>query len=406
MKVLQINVLGSTLSTGRTTRETHNYLTEKGIESYIACPTRSDNADVFAFSSPFEVKLDYKITAITSRDSFHSHIPTIRLLRFIRQKKPDIVHLRVLHGNAVNLKMLLSYLSKKDIATVITVHDLWWITGMCCHYTSYGCDKWKNGCGQCPAMVNDIRQRKIDRTAAQWKIKKQALQAIPRLAVVGVSDWVISEVKQSFLNTAQIVSRVYNWVDNSVFYPREDIQYLRQRYHLQDKYVVLAVSTYWYPNGSKGLNDYLNVAKALPQDTVLILIGQMYYEGEFPQNVICVPKTDNADELACYYSMADVYLNLSKQETFGKVSAEAVSCGTPLIAYDVTANGELVPDGAGIHLKTCEPEEVIDAILAIRQKDKREYIPLCVEFARSRFDKKNNIEQYITIYNDLLKGGD
>ena len=49
--VLQVNVLGATLSTGRTTREMHNYFLQNNIKSYIACPIGEDCNDVFVYHS-------------------------------------------------------------------------------------------------------------------------------------------------------------------------------------------------------------------------------------------------------------------------------------------------------------------------------------------------------------------
>lgn len=402
MKVLQVNILGATLSTGRTTAEMHEYFSQHGIESYIACPTNKDNENAFAFSTTFQKKLDYKLTTVTSRDAYHSHIPTLKLIRYIKSLSVDIVHLRVLHWNVINVDMLLTFLAKNDIATVVTMHDFWWMTGMCCHYSQYSCQKWKYGCGECPAMKNDVRQRKKDRSHEQWQIKKKGFEGIKRLAVVGVSDWVTHEVKSSYLSCARIVRRVYNWIDNSVFYPRENADSLRDKYNLRNKFAVIAVSTSWYSGDSKGLDDYLSLAAHTPKDVALVLVGDMMYEGELEENIISIPRTDDTNELACLYSMADVYLNLSKQETFGKVSAEAVCCGTPLIALDSTANGEIVPPD-GILIKTPDPQEILTAIQQIRAKEKSYYVPRCVEFANERFNKEKNIEQYIDIYKELLK---
>lgn len=61
---------------------------------------------------------------------------------------------------------------------------------------------------------------------------------------------------------------------------------------------------------------------------------------KLPTNIIAVGILSGLRELAEHYSMADVFLNPSVQETFGKVSAEALACGTPIIANNATANPE------------------------------------------------------------------
>lgn len=403
LKVLQINILGATLSTGRTTREMHEYFVAHGIESFMACPTNKDCNDAFAFSSPNRIKIDYVLTMLTGKEAFFSHGATYKLLRYIKKINPDIVHIRVLHGNCIHLKKLLTFLARNDIATVVTMHDFWLMTGMCFHYTDRGCYKWETGCERCPAIKNDVRQKKFDRTPLMWNTKKKCFSSIPRLAVVGVSDWELGEIKRSFLNEASIVKRIYNWIDLDVFYPR-DSSSLKSRLGLDGKTVLLGVSASWFKGDKKGFDAYLELSKHLPDSYRIVLVGEMLYEGQLPKSLISVPRIDSKKELAHYYSLADIYLNLSCEETFGKVSAEALSCGTPVVAYDATANKELVPVGGGAVVKSLAPKEIMNVIFDIVKKQKSLYIPICRKFAENNFSKDKNIKAYISIYNELLQG--
>ena len=403
LSVLQINALGATLSTGRTTREMHNYFLENNIDSYIACPTNKDCNDAFVFNSMNFMHLDTLLTMITGLEAYHSSLQTRKLLKYISKIKPDIVHLRVLHNNCINIGMLLKYLAKHDIATVITLHDFWFMTGKCCLYTGFNCDKWQSGCGKCPALSLDKRRMLFDRTAYMWKNKSKWLSAIPRLAVVGVSDWTVEEANKSYLKNASIVRRIYNWIDLSVFYPR-DTEELRKKLGLEDKFIILGVSTFWKPGDRKGFDYYLELSKTMPDNYHIILIGQMNYDGELPSNITSISRTDNTDELAMYYSLANVYLNLSLQETFGKVSAEAVSCGTPVVAFDSTANKEIVPNGGGMLIDALECDKMLLALNEIGKKTKIEYIDICRKFAEENFEKVANIKEYINLYNELIKG--
>ena len=43
-----------------------------------------------------------------------------------------------------------------------------------------------------------------------------------------------------------------------------------------------------------------------------------------------------------FYSMADVLLNLSMEEACGRVTIEALACGTPVIAMNSTSNPEQI----------------------------------------------------------------
>ncbi len=401
LKVLQINILGATLSTGRTTRELHEYFLSNNIESFIACPTNKDCDDAFVFSSPNQIKIDYVLTKYTGKEAFFSAGPTNKLIKYIKKIKPDIVHLRVLHGNCIHLKKLLSFLAKNDIATVITMHDFWYMTGMCFYHTKKNCNKWQTGCNNCPAIVGDIREKKFDRTSLMWNTKRKCFNSIPRLAVIGVSDWTLSEVKKSFLRNATVLKRIYNWIDLDVFYPLDAAE-LKSSLGVDDNYVILGVSAAWIKGDGKGLDIYIKLAEILPEDCRIVLVGEMKYEGSLPDKIISVSSINSKTELAKYYSMADAYLNVSHEETFGKVTAEALSCGTPVVAYNATANTELVPVGGGELVNTLEADEILCAINKLRTKEKSAYTPICRAFAEKNFNKEKNIKEYLKVYDELI----
>ena len=72
MKVVQINALGATLSTGRTTREMHNYFLSMGIESYIITACNSDCDDAYAVSNMRAMHVDSFLTMVTGLEAYHS----------------------------------------------------------------------------------------------------------------------------------------------------------------------------------------------------------------------------------------------------------------------------------------------------------------------------------------------
>ena len=92
-----------------------------------------------------------------------------QIKELIKQYQPDVVHLHNLHANYVNVKRLLSFLGEQDIPTVITLHDCWFFTGKCTHYTSIKCNKWQTGCEKCPSLKKDIPSWFFDCTQKMWK---------------------------------------------------------------------------------------------------------------------------------------------------------------------------------------------------------------------------------------------
>lgn len=244
-KILQINVINELSSTGRTTSELGEYLKKNNFESRIAVSIGEKSDEVYIIGN----KLDHKIHAVLSRlfglQGYFSYFATRKLLSYINRENPDVVHLRNLHGNFIHVPLLFKYLKKKQIPTVITLHDCWFYTGKCCHYTMIKCEKWKDSCGKCPKLKDDNVSLFFDQTSRMLKNKIKYINELSYLAVIGVSEWITKEAECSkvFENT-KYIKKIYNWIDLNRFYPRETIE-LRKKLDLQDDLVLLSVASGW-----------------------------------------------------------------------------------------------------------------------------------------------------------------
>ncbi len=401
MKVLQINAVYGISSTGRTTMELDRALKVKGHSSIVAVTVTNKQQDnIYIVGN----KLDWKVHSLLSRlfgtQGYFSYFSTKRLLEYIGKEKPDIIHLRNLHANYINLPMLLKYIAKNKIPTVVTLHDCWVFTGKCCHYHDADCDRWQKECGNCPSLKKWNKSWFFDRSRKMLKDKKILFGKIPKLAVVGVSDWTKTEAQRSILKNAWEITRIYNWIDTDIFYPRE-ADALRKELKLESKFVVLGIAQSW--NIFKGLNVFIELAKSLP-NIQFVMIGKMPSNIDLPENIETVGVLNSTDDLANYYSMADVLLNPSIQETFGKTTAESISCGTPVIGYNVTATPELIGDSCGIIVNEVgNLNEIQIAIEAVQKNGKELYREKCVNFAKSNFLKEDLINQYINLYEEMVR---
>lgn len=399
MKVIQINAVYQFSSTGRTTTEMHQSLRVRGIDSYVFCTNHhSPKEQVYMIGN----KLDHKLHAIASRvlgrQGYFSYYATKRLILKMEEIKPDVVILGNLHGNYVNVPMLLRFLGRNDIATIVVLHDCWFFTGHCCHYTENKCYKWKDECHHCPILHTYNKSLFFDNSRSIFNMKKDLFGKIPRLAVVGVSDWITGEgvISPVFAN-AKSVSRIYNWIDLNNFYPRKADE-LRQLLGISTSdFVALGVSQSW--DNRKGLDAILRVASMVPE-VKFVLVGNRP-NMKIPDNVICPGECTSIEKLATYDSMADVYLNFSIQETFGKAAAEALACGTPLIANNATANPELCGEGCGLVIDNNDEEEIVAAIRIIQSKGKSFYSERCRSFALENFDREKVIDKYVELFDKL-----
>lgn len=401
MKIVQINAVYRVASTGRTTMEMHEYCIKHGIESYVFCTNINDEANqVYCIGS----KLDHKIHALCSRvwgkQAFFSPKNTKKLLSKLDAITPDVVILRNLHANYIHLPLLLDYLANKDIPTIACLHDCWLFTGHCTHYFSIGCYKWQKECHNCELMRKDNMSLFFDTSRYMFNKKKELFGAIPRLGVIGVSDWITDEARKSvIMSNAKLFQRVYNWIDLKKFYPR-DTANLRTRLKICDEFVVLGVSSSW--NERKGLYHFVKLAQTL-KDVKVILVGNLVEKIPKLENLINVERTSNVDELAEYYSLASVLLVCSPQETFGKVAAEALACGTPVISNAHTANPEVPGNICGIITHNSNDNEIINAIQLIRDRGKSYYHDKCIQRAHENFNSEEQIKEYIGFAKKLIE---
>lgn len=401
MKIVQINAVYKFLSTGRTTMEMHEYCLQHEVKSYVFCPNMSDEAhNIYQIGSKLDRKLHGLLSRIFGKQAFFSHSSTKKMLKKMDEIQPDVVILRNLHSNYINLPMLLKYLAKKDIATIAVMHDCWFFTGHCTHYFSDECYKWQSECKKCKLMKRDNISFFFDTSNFMFRKKKELFDAIPRLGVIGVSDWITNEAKKSvILSNAKIFQRVYNWIDLQKFYPRDTTR-LKEKLGIKDEFVVLGVAASW--DNHKGLKHFITLTKGLP-DIKVVLVGNINEQIPTLDNLICVGKTANVDELAEYYSLADVLLVCSPQETFGKVSAEALACGTPVISNDRTANPEISGLECGFVNHNNNNAQIILAINKIREYGKVHYSEKCIKRAKSNFLSTNQIEAYLSVARRLIE---
>ncbi len=397
MKIVQINAVcepGS--STGRTVCEWSDYLNQQGIENIVMYGNgKSSRENAYYIGSTFDHKVHALLSRITGKQGYYSYFATRKMLKQLKQFQPDLVHLRNLHGNYISLPLLFHYLIKNKIATVITLHDCFFYTGKCVHYIDANCEKWQTECRECPQLQNGNQSWFFDRTRTMFQDKKRWFSKLERLGVTGVSKWVTDEGKKSFLAKNAKFKAIYNWIDMDSFYPHTSD--IRERFGITNEFLILGVASYW--NREKGLDDFNQLADMLDERFRIVLVGNV--SGKLNEKILHIKRTSDVGMLSDLYAAADVFFNPTRRETFGKVTAEALACGTPAIVYDATACPELVGDGCGHIEKVGDVDAVCRDILTMEEEGK-DYSKICREFAEKNFDKEKLLKQMLQFYKEVL----
>ena len=391
MRVVQINAVSGTGSTGVIARHISDILNNHGIENYIFYAAGYDSYEcAVKISYNLDMKIHALMSHLTGKQAYFSKHSTRKLIKRLDDIQPDIVHLHNLHNNYINLNMLLQYLADKDIKTVITLHDCWFFTGKCTHYAFQKCNRWQDGCGNCPSLKADNPSWFFDRTAKIWADKKKYFEKIKRLEIVGVSEWIVKEARKSFLTCGNIIC-IHNGINTAVFEPNGAD--LRDKFKLGDKFVVLGMANQWESAQNAGLLQY--VSKKLDKDCVMLLVGG---KTDGIDNIINIPYQTSQKGLAEVYRTADVLVNVTHGDSLPTVNMEAMACGTPVITYDVCGSTEIITDNTGIVISEGDKSALVDAVYEVKEKGKDMYSQNCIRHIADNYKMYTQFEKYLSIY--------
>lgn len=394
MKVLQLNTVCASGSIGRISSNLARMLQENGDECLIAYGRGNalEDVDTWQFGSKLSVYSHVLMTRITDRHAFYSRSATKSLIQKIKEYDPDVIHIHNVHGYYVNIKMLFSFLAEYGRPVVWTLHDCWTYTGHCAYYSAAGCNRWIEGCYDCPEKKEYPQSICLDQSSKNYKDKKQIFTELSNVVLVTPSVWLKEEVEKSYLGKKEIVV-IPNGINTNIFAPiQSDI---KAQYHIEDKKVLLGVANIW--NERKGLKDFIKLKEMLNDSYQLVLIGLSEKQiEELPDGIIGISRTTNTEELAKWYTAADIYINTSVEETMGLTTGEAICCGTPVIVYDKTAIPESVGKWCG---KVVEGRNVAAVKEAIDEIERlyASYHAGCMDY-RDTFREQLANEAYYSLY--------
>lgn len=398
MKVLQINAVYGHGSTGTIIRDIEHLCELSGIECYIASPDPQvrEAKRGYIIGNTLDHKLHALFSRIHGKQAYYSHIPTRQLLYWIDKVKPNIVHLHNLHSNYIHLNMLLRYLAKKNIRTIITLHDCWFYTGGCYHYTADGCQGWLSQCGICPKEKRDPASFFSKASAQILADRKKYFLSIPQLVVTGVSHWISDEARRTFFHNTKIIT-IHNGIDMNVFKPTSSD--IRSRLSLEDKYIILGPASKWLDSINKEV--LLSFSQQMQHDEILLLFGATSIHTDLPANVQTYGYTKNREELAQLYTMADVFANVTREDSLSLINLEAQACGTPVVTFDQTGPKETVDDVNSFNVPVGDTLKLYEAIRKVRQQTTSETTTRCRNFVREQYNMDKMYLSFIDLYKQV-----
>ena len=87
-----------------------------------------------------------------------------------------------------------------------------------------------------------------------------------------------------------------------------------------------------------------------------------------PDSIVGIQRTDNVEELAAFYSEANVFVNPTYEDNYPTTNLEAIACG--VVTYRTGGSAEIVEEtGYGIVVEQGNIRELIKAIVTVRKED-------------------------------------
>lgn len=399
MRIVQINAVYGCRSTGTIMRQLQDACFAQGIDAYVAYSwadrPSTEIRNGYRIGNSLTEKTHALLSRIAGRQGYFSHFTTWLFLRFISRLKPDVVHLHNLHSNFIQLNCLLRFLAKNNIRTIITLHDCWYYTGGCFHYSSVNCQKWKDKCGNCPKRIKDTPAYLVDASRSVLLDRKKYLNSIPRLTIIGASKWISEECRQSVIGIKDI-RYIHNGFDFSVFQPKESSW--RKKLGLEGKYIIIGPANKWYQKINQPTLNYF--VRTMYDDMVLVLFGAIPNQSVESGRLMHIDYIESASEMAQLYSMADVMVNCSREDTLSSLNIECQACGTPVITYDATGNKETVDGKFSLSVTSGDFEDLFSAMLKVREIGKKNICNNCISWARQEFSYNDFIDSYISLYKE------
>jgi glycosyltransferase involved in cell wall biosynthesis len=319
--------------------------------------------------------------------------------------RPDVLHLHNLHGYYFDIRQLPRLAVSQ--ATVITLHDAWLLTGHCAH--PFECPNWETGCGACPDLVSYV-PISGDMSPKNWRIKHDAVRE-SGASIATPSSWLMRLVEASGIAGETALTRVIpNGVDVGTFTPGNRAEAKSELGLPRDRPVVLFAARNAAGNPFK---DFPTLLAAMPlvaaqpgSSPLFVALGADAPVEAAGADVMSAPFEHDPARLALWYRAADVYVHPTRAESFGLTIAEAMACGTPVVASRVGAVPELIVEGeSGLLVDVGEPQGLAIAVSGLLgDAARRQSIGEAgVARIREHFTLERQADAYLAYYAEIAE---
>jgi glycosyltransferase involved in cell wall biosynthesis len=328
-----------------------------------------------------------------------SYLPFSSIVNKINALNPDIVHLHWVLGGTINIDDL----SKINAPIVWNCQDMWPFTGGC-HYDN-NCNRYKNNCGKCKILESN---KENDLSRIVFNRKKKVYSKIENLTVVGVSNWITQCAKNSKLFSGRNIINLPNCFDTNLFKPiNKDI--VKDIFNIpKNKRVILFGAMNSLSDPRKGAKELFNAIDNLEvENTIFVIAGcskpKIPLGLKYPTYFI--PPLNDEVSLPLMYNIADVMIVPSLQENLANSIIESLSCGVPVVAFDIGGNKDMIEHKYNGYLaKKLDSSDMANGIQwVLNHKDYNSISNNSRKIVLENFDSNIVSKRYIDLYKKILE---
>ena len=319
------------------------------------------------------------------------------LNRLLKHHKVDVAHLHWIGAGFVSINSL----SKLDIPIVWTMHDAWSFTGGC--HITYDCKYFIDVCRKCPQLNSS---KESDLSTQLYFNKLRSYNNIKNITFVSPSKWLANKAKESSLLQNKNIAVIPNGIDTIKFCPNDGNGFRANLGIKPDIKIILFGAVYATSDKNKGYEQLIAAIDLLKDSKFEIMVfGSQNIETKeiSGKTTYFLGRIWEEEIMAKIYSAADLTVVPSLSENLSTVIMESMSCGTPVVAFDIGGNPELIDHKQNGYL--AKPYEINDLADGIEWTLFNQEIQNLNENARKKivqsFDIEDVADKYIELYKSV-----
>lgn len=298
-----------------------------------------------------------------------------RLDRMLYGQPPDIVHLHWLYPSGLAAPRL----KKSGYPVVITIHGGDW-------------------------------NRNLDNSTLE-KLKRESVLAADKLVCVGKR--LKNDIVAEYPELKDKICHISHGVDTDLFKPPDNKKQIKQQIKWSDKTVnLLCIANLYHEKGVdilipafaslQKLKDFhLHIITVNSESEAKESIQRLIKKHRIENQVTFYPQQEQKNVVP-FLQAADLLISPSRKEGFGLVVAEAISCGTPVVATKSGGPEDIITEKTGILVEKENPEALEKGISTISSKLDQYDSDILHQEMKEKFSTTAKRDKLMEVYRSVI----